>query len=363
MLPVQDKKRFINVITQTGSVAFRPGNTKSPSCHVQYDSMKNIVVEAPLPGEDPDKPLVLVLVVLSDAHLALIKRHYRVIYAPKPESVQEQLAAAHADVQVVVTSGTIGLSAEAINAMPRLTLICALGVGYENIDVAAARLRGIALANGAGVNADSVADHAMGLLLATVRGIVTLDAQVRQGLWRDDLPMPADVSGRRLGLLGFGDIGRKIARRAEAFNLQIAYCARNKRHDVPYGYHVSALELARWCDFMVVITPGGPQTHHLVNAQVIEAIGPEGVLINVARGSVVDTMALSQALRKGALAGAGLDVYESEPEPPKVLLDLPGVVLTPHVGGTSPQAVLNSVERFLANAERHFSGRELVSPI
>lgn len=325
--------------------------------------MKNVVVESPVAGEDPDKPLVLALVMLSDEHLALIKRRYRVIYAPKPESVHEQLEAAHPDVQVVLTSGVIGLCAEAIRAMPRLELICALGVGYENIDVIAARAQGIALANGAGVNADSVADHAMGLLLATVRGIVTLDAQVRQGLWRDDLPLPADVSGRRLGLLGFGDIGQRIARRAEAFNLQIAHCARRKRGNVNYEYFGTVLELARWCDFMVVIVPGGPQTHHLVNAQVIDALGPQGVLVNVARGSVVDTDALAQALRKRALAGAGLDVYETEPEPPKILFGLPGVVLTPHVGGSSPQAVLNSVERFLANADRHFQGQELISRI
>jgi len=325
--------------------------------------MKKIVVESPEAGRDLDKPLVLVLVVLNGEHLALIKRSYRVIYAPKPESVHEQLAAARPDVQVVLTSGTIGLAAEAIKAMPHLELICALGVGYENIAVQVARSQGIALANGAGVNADSVADHAMGLLLATVRGVVALDAQVRQGLWRDDLPVPADVSGRRLGLLGFGDIGQKIARRAEAFNLQIGYCARHKRDNVPFEYHSTAIELARWCDFMVVVTPGGLETHHLVDAPVIEALGPKGVLVNVARGSVVNTEALAQALRKGALAGAGLDVYETEPDPPTILFDLPGVVLTPHVGGTSPQAVHSSVERFLANAARHFRGQELVSPI
>ncbi|WP_397474762.1 2-hydroxyacid dehydrogenase [Pusillimonas sp.] len=309
------------------------------------------------------KPLVLVLPVLGDEHLALIERNYRIIYAPKPDSVQAQLAAADPDVRAVLTSGTIGLAAEAIAAMPRLELICALGVGYENIDVSAARARGIVLANGAGVNADSVADHAMGLLLATVRGIVTLDAQVRQGLWRDDLPLPADVSGRRLGLLGLGDIGHKIARRAQAFNLEIGYCTRNARTDVPYLYHASALELARWCDFLIVITPGGPSTRHLVNAPIIEAIGPQGVLVNVARGSVVDTAALAEALRHGRLGGAGLDVYESEPLRPELLMGLPGVVLTPHVGGSSPQAVRNSVDRFLANADGHFAGRGPDSPI
>lgn len=309
------------------------------------------------------KPLALILAVLSDEHLAQIKHHYRVIYAPKPDTVQDQLAVADPNVRVVLTTGTIGLAGEAIQAMPRLELICAMGVGYENIDAATARTRGIALANGAGVNADSVADHAMGLLLATVRGIVTLDAQVRQGLWRDDLPLPADVSGRRLGLLGLGDIGLKIARRAQAFNLEIGYCTRSRRENMPYAYHGSAVELARWCDFLVVITPGGPATHHLVDAQVIKAIGPTGVLVNMARGSVVDTAALAEALRQGQLAGAGLDVYESEPHRPEALMGLPGVVITPHVGGSSPQAVQNSIDRFLANAQGHFEGKGPVSPI
>lgn len=320
-------------------------------------------IEMPDRAADPARPLALVLCVLSDEHLACIERHYRVAYAPKPETVREQVDAADPETRVVLTSGAIGLAAEAIDAMPRLELICALGVGYENIDLAAARRRGIAVANGAGVNADSVADHAMGLLLAAVRGIVTLDAQVRRGLWRDDLPMPADVSGRRLGLLGLGDIGLKIARRAEAFNLEVGYCTRRERSGVGYTYQGGALELARWCDFMVVTTPGGAATHHLVDAAVIDAIGPQGVLVNVARGSVVDTRALAEALRNGRLGGAALDVYESEPLRPEVLMDLPGVVLTPHVGGSSPQAVRNSVERFLANAEGHFAGRGPVSPL
>lgn len=315
------------------------------------------------PNQDDNRPLVLVLCVLSDEHLAQIRQHYALRYAPKPDTVADQLAAAHQDVQIVLTSGTIGLTEQAMQAMPRLQLVCAIGVGYENIDIEAARRRGIVVANGAGVNADSVADHAMGLLLAAVRGIVTLDAQVRQGLWRDDLPMPASFSGRRLGLLGLGDIGMKIARRAEAFNLDIAYCTRRKRDDTTYVYHPSALELARWSDFLIVITPGGAETHHLVDAAVMQALGPQGVLVNVARGSVVDTVALAHALNNKLLGAAGLDVYEGEPARPESLIGLSNVVLTPHVGGTSPTAVQNSVDRFLANALGHFSGRGVLSPI
>jgi len=309
------------------------------------------------------KPLLLVFCVLGDDHRAQISRHYELRYAPKPADAAAQLAACDPRARVVLTTGSIGLSEQAIDALPCLELVCALGVGYENIALPRLRERGIVLANGAGTNADSVADHAMGLLLAAVRKLAWLDAQVRRGLWRDDIPMPADVSGRRLGLLGLGDIGRGIARRAAAFNLPIGYCARRPREDVDYAYFPTARDLARWCDFLVVATPGGPDTRHLVDAPVLEALGPDGVLVNIARGTVVDTRALADALRAGRLAAAGLDVYEDEPLPPGVLLDLPGVILTPHVGGSSPSAVQNSVDRFLDNAAGHFAGRGPVSPV
>jgi lactate dehydrogenase-like 2-hydroxyacid dehydrogenase len=205
----------------------------------------------------------------------------------------------------------------------------------------------------------------MGLLLATVRGIPRLDAQVREGVWRESIPLPPNVSGRRLGILGLGTIGRKIARRAEGFDIAVGYHNR-KPHPEATGAHRyfdSPVALAEWADFLVVATPGGAGTKHLVDAAVIDALGPRGVLVNIARGSVVDTAALADALRAGRLAGAGLDVYESEPKPPEALLGLPGVVLTPHVAGWSPEAVQQSVDRFLANAAGHFAGTGPVSPL
>ena len=238
-----------------------------------------------------------------------------------------------------------------------------MGAGYENIDVAYAKAHGIAVGNGAGTNDECVADHAMGLLIAAVRGIVKLDKATRAGLWRSAMPLPANVSGKRLGIVGLGTIGAKIAKRAAAFDMQIGYHNRKPKEGVSHQYFEDLLALAAWADVLLVATPGGAGTKHLVNAEVLHALGEQGVVVNIARGSVIDTQALAEALRTGRLAGAGLDVYESEPLPPQELIDLDSVVLTPHVGGWSPEAVQNSVDRFIANMRNHLEGKPLVSPV
>ncbi|MCI2809114.1 2-hydroxyacid dehydrogenase [Eoetvoesiella caeni] len=309
------------------------------------------------------KPLILIFSPLTEAHRAQIAEQYQVLYAPNASSVEAQLAAAQPEVRAVLTNGPIGVQPQAIDAMPKLELICTLGVGYEKVAIEYARSRGIALANGAGTNSDCVADHAMAILLAAVRNVVQYDAAVRNGVWRDRIPWSPNVSGRRLGLLGLGDIGMKIARRAQAFDIEVGYHSRSPRTDVAYGYYSSAQALAHWCDFLVVATPGGAQTRHMVDAAVLDALGPQGFVVNISRGSVVDTAALGQALLENRIAGAALDVYESEPNPPAELVGLPNVVLTPHIAGWSPEAVQNSVNQFLRNAEGHFAGRGPVSPI
>lgn len=309
------------------------------------------------------KPQLLVLHGLTEGHRAQLAQTLDLIYAPTPAERAAAVAEHGARVQIVLTIGATGLTAAEMDAMPQLSLVCALGAGYENIDVAHAQQRGVVVATGAGTNEDCVADHAMGLLLAAVRGIVHHDRLTRDGVWRDVLPLPPNVSGRRLGLLGLGGIGRKIARRAEGFDIEIGYHNRSPRRDVGYRYFDQLRDLAEWADFLVVATPGGPATRHLVNAEVLQALGPRGTLVNIARGSVVDTAALAAALREGRLGAAGLDVYESEPRPPAELIGLPNVVLTPHVAGWSPEAVQRSVDQFVANVEGHLAGRGPVAPV
>ncbi|RZL83373.1 MAG: 2-hydroxyacid dehydrogenase, partial [Variovorax sp.] len=250
-----------------------------------------------------------------------------------------------------------------MDAMPALELICCMGAGYEMVDVEAARARGIALANGQGTNDDCVADHAFGLVIASVRGFRTLDHLCREGVWRLAIPQPPNVSGKRLGILGMGTIGQKIAKRAGGFDMEIGYHNRSAKADSPHRYFDNLKALAEWCDVLVCAAPGGPSTKHIVDAAVLDALGPQGFLVNIGRGSVVDTDALAEALRSGRIAGAGLDVYESEPKRPEQLVGIDNLILTPHLAGWSPEATEASFVRFLANAEGHFSGRGVVTPI
>ena len=313
--------------------------------------------------EQRAKPILLVLNPMSEAARAQIARRYTLRYAPDDAARAAAIATGGAGIDAILTIGSIGLTAAEIDACPRLALVCALGAGYENIAVDHARARGIVVANGAGTNDDCVADHAFALLLATVRAVPQFDRACRAGVWRNALPTQPNVSGKRLGVLGFGAIGRKIARRGVAFDMEIGYCTRARRDDVAFAWFDNARALAAWCDFLIVATPGGAATQHLVDAAVLEALGPDGYLVNIARGSVVDTAALAQALRAGRVKGAGLDVYESEPRPPVELFEFDGVVLTPHVAGTSPEAVQATVDRFLDNANRHFDGLPVVSAV
>jgi lactate dehydrogenase-like 2-hydroxyacid dehydrogenase len=303
------------------------------------------------------------LIAMSEHSLAQLRERFELLLAPTAGERADAIRAHGPRIQVVLTNGATGLHADEIDAMPRLTLACALGAGHENLARDHARARGVLLANGAGTNDDCVADHALALLLATVRAIPQLDQACRQGVWRDDLPMRPQFSHRRLGILGMGTIGRKIAQRGAAFALSVGYHNRSIVAGSPHRHFDSLLALAQWCDYLVVATPGGAGTKHLVDAAVLEALGPQGFLVNIARGSVVDTDALAQALRSGALGGAGLDVYESEPQPPAALLGLPNVVLTPHIAGWSPEAMQASLQCFLDNAELHLAGQPVRTPI
>ncbi len=311
----------------------------------------------------PDKIPLLVLNSLSSAHQAQIAAVYDMTYAPTAAERAAAIVAHGARYRAVLTIGVIGLTRDELAAMPKVELICALGAGYEGLPLEAARSRDIALANGAGTNDDCVADHAFGLLIGIVRGIRMLDRQCREGVWRESIPQPPNVSGKRLGILGLGTIGQKIAKRAAGFDMEVGYHNRKPREGAAHRYFDSLKALAGWADVLMIATPGGAGTRHLVDASILDALGPQGFLVNISRGSVVDTEALAAALREGRIAGAGLDVYESEPKPPEPLIGLDNVLLTPHMAGWSPEATQASVDRFMANAEGHFAGRGVVSPI
>ena len=307
---------------------------------------------------------LLLLVALADEYKALLRARFELIDAPTAALRAAAIAARGAEIGLVLTNGATGLRADEMDAMPGLRLAAAQGAGHENLDLAAAKARGIAVCNGAGTNDSCVADHTLALLLASVRALPQQEKALRAGVWRDDLPLRPSVNGRRLGILGLGTIGRKIANRALAFEMQVGYHNRRPRTDAPdCRYFDSVQALAAWADFLVVAAPGGADTRHLVDAEVLAALGPQGHLVNIARGSLVDTAALAAALAAGQLGGAALDVYETEPRPPEALLGFPNVILTPHIAGWSPEAIRATVELFIANVEAWSEGRELLTPL
>lgn len=307
---------------------------------------------------------LLLLVAIAEDHKALLHARFRVIDAPDAARRAAAIAAHADEIELVLTNGATGFRADEIAALPRLRLLAAQGAGYENLDVAAAKARGVAVCNGAGTNDDCVADHTLALLLASVRALPQQGAAVRAGIWRDALPLFPQFGGRRLGIVGLGSIGRKIAARAAAFGMVIGYHNRRPREDAGTAtWFDSVTALATWADDLVVATPGGAATRHIVNAEVLAALGPGGHVVNIARGSCVDTAALAAALRSGQIAGAALDVYESEPAPPHDLVGLSNVILTPHVAGWSPQAIRATVENFIANVDALQRGDALRTPV
>lgn len=308
-----------------------------------------------------DVLIVLEMPQYSRDHLA---QAYTVHYHPQPDDLAAFLQSPLAkQVRAVQTNGSYGLKRHQIDALPALEIICAIGAGFEGIDVAAAREREIIVTNGAGANAATVADQAWALLMGAVRRVPWCDTGVREGRWDDVRQILPSVAGRKLGIFGLGAIGRQVARRGLGFDMEIGYCNRKPRNDVDFRYFDRLTDLAAWCDILVLTAPGGPDTRHAVGTAVLDALGPDGFLVNVARGTLVDSNALTAALREGRIAGAGLDVIEGEPAVPPGFLELSTLVLSPHIGGYSPEAVRSMIHMVRANLDAHFAGKPLVSPI
>ncbi len=274
------------------------------------------------------------------------------------------LAALAPKVRALVAKGETVINDALMARLPNLEIIALCSVGYDGIDVAAARRRGIPVTNTPGVLTDDVADLAIALMLGVARRVVAADQHVRSGAWsRGAFPLNRKVSGSRLGIVGLGRIGQAIAKRAEAFGMSIAYTARGRKADLPYTFYPNAQALAKDVDFLIVSTPGGAETRGMINAAVLDALGPDGYLINVARGSVVDEPALVAALQEKRIAGAGLDVFVDEPNVPAALLAMDNVVLAPHMGSGTVQTRTAMGDLACANLLAHFSGKALLTPV
>lgn len=310
-------------------------------------------------------PPLLVIIPMQPEQLSELQTRFDVIYRPSHHPTPEGWGPDGERARFVLTNGSRGMSAAELVHLPNVELVSALGAGYENLDIPAMRTRNIVVVHGAGANAPTVADQGFALLLAAVRRIPEYDAACRKGIWRDALPMQPGVASKKLGIIGLGAVGRQFAKRGEGFDMQIGYRNRNRRDDLPahYQYFDSVLALAEWADYLVVTAPGGAESHHMVNADVLRALGKNGFLVNLGRGSVVDTAALADALRNGVIAGAGLDVYEGEPSPPAALIDLQNIVLSPHVAGRSPEAESATIAMFLENTRRYQAGEAVMTPL
>ncbi len=315
---------------------------------------------------------------MSDIHVLAVTRlspllgpQLRAAYAVH-DRLHETDAAAFAaiapQVRGIAASGESKVSAGLMAQLPALEIISVMGVGYDGVDVAAAQARGVVVTHTPEVLNDDVADLALGLMLCAARQLPAADRWVRSGQWAAQGPMPLarKMSGARLGLVGMGRIGQAIAHRALAFGMGVAYTARSARPGLPYRYLPSAAALAAEVDFLVTITPGGAGTRKLIDAGVLAALGKgrgEGIFVNVARGSVADEAALIDALERGVIAGAGLDVFENEPQVPERLRALPQVVLTPHIGSATAQTRQAMADLAAANLAAHFAGQPLPSPV
>jgi lactate dehydrogenase-like 2-hydroxyacid dehydrogenase len=312
---------------------------------------------------------VLALVGLSPERVArLTAAGYAVREGKKYANRIDAVREAGDIIRAVLTNGRGGLTGDEMELLPKLEIVCTVGAGYEAVDLDKARSRGIAVANCPDTNASAVADSAMMLLMAATRHVRQADRHVHTGGWQDQWRVDTPtISGKRLGVLGLGTIGGKIAQRAaRGFDMEVGYHNRKAVSGSSYRYFDNLIELATWADFLVCAAPGGAATRHLVNADVLTALGPKGYLVNIGRGTVVDTAALIDALKSKRIAGAGLDVLEGEPAIPPMLpelLQFENVVVTPHCAGRAPEAITAATASILANLNAHFAGKPLQSPV
>jgi hydroxypyruvate reductase len=309
------------------------------------------------------KPEILLIEPMMPEVEAQLDAAYRVHRLFKAEDPAALIAQVGPSIRAIVTGGAHGASNEVVDALPALEIIAINGIGTDAVDLERARARSVRVTTTPDVLTEDVADLALGLMLATSRRICVADRFVRAGRWPNaHLELSARVNGKRLGIFGLGHVGRAVARRAEGFGMPIAYTERHPA-DVAYRFVPELEELAQGSDFLVIAASGGPATRGIVNRPVLDALGPTGILINVARGSVVDEPALVAALSEGRLGGAGLDVFVHEPEVPAALWSMDNVVLQPHQASATIETRHAMADLVLANLAAHFAGREPETPV
>jgi lactate dehydrogenase-like 2-hydroxyacid dehydrogenase len=308
---------------------------------------------------------ILVPVPLHPAAQQRIKQSFTAVELAQASDPDALLREAGPNVRGIAQGGHVHIDDAYMARLPRLEIIANFGVGYDSIDVAAARRRKVIVTNTPDVLTEDVADLAIGLLIGVHRRMAAADDYVRRGDWlrRGSYPLATSCTGRVAGILGLGRIGQAIARRLEPMRMQVRYHSRRPVAGISYPYHGDALTLAEAADVLIVACPGGPETRNLVDARVLEALGPEGVLINISRGSVVDEGALVAALEGKRIRGAGLDVFVDEPNVPAALLSRDDVFLLPHVGSATVETRAAMANLMVDNLVAHFAGKPVLTPV
>ena len=303
---------------------------------------------------------ILALSSLYPLGLDALEEQFNVVRLWQERDPDAAIRAHQSEVVGIIATPGRNVSRSLIEALPNLEIIANFAVGVDNIDLAAAKERGVTVTNTPDVLTADTADTAIALMLSVARRVVEGDAYVRVGKWGNgSMPLGVSLYGKTVGIVGLGRIGRAIAERCEAFGMDVVYSGRTKKADVSYFYYDDPKVMAEECDFLVLACSGGPETRHLVNVDVLHALGPRGFLINVARGSVVDEEALLIALRNKDIAGAGLDVYENEPHVPESLFAMDNVVLLPHIGSATVETRTAMAKLVIENLLAHFSGDQL----
>jgi lactate dehydrogenase-like 2-hydroxyacid dehydrogenase len=311
------------------------------------------------------KPEILEIVEVHPGTTAELEEAYVVHKLWLADDADAFVARVGPGVRGIATNGIAGTKGVALGGLTKLEIVAVFGVGVDAVDLATAKSKGVHVTNTPDVLTEGVAELGMALLLDVARCLTRNDRYVRQGRWpkEGDPPLSFSLTGRRLGILGLGRIGQRVADLASAFGMQIAYCGRSRKSGVDYPYYDDPVKLAAEVDCLMVSCLGGPTTAGLVSREVIEALGPKGWLINIARGSVVDEDALVGALVDGRLGAAGLDVFAKEPQVPEAQLGLDNVVLQPHQGSASEETRGAMGRLMLDNLAAHFTGRPLLTPV
>lgn len=307
------------------------------------------------------KPDLLLVAAYPDPVVAALERDFTV-HRHREGEVPADLAAR---VRFLATGNGSGCKRTTIEALPKLEIVASFGVGYDKVDVAAARERGVRVTNTPDVLNDCVAEVTLALMLALCHRLPQADRYVREGRWEreGDFGLTAELTGRRAGILGLGRIGKEIAARLQAFRMEVVYHGRNRQEHQPYPYYADLEHMAREVDWLVVIAPGSASTRGLVSREVMEALGPDGHLVNVARGSLVDEPAMIELLSDGRLGGAALDVFAGEPQVPEALRRLENVVLLPHQGSATHKTRAAMGDLVVRNLRAHLRGDPLASAV